>query len=119
MQPRADNAIYQLAQALTRLQAFAFPVELNEVTRAYFEGVASPQSLDHVDTFVDIYHATEAAFRKATQRGYTARRARARFSKSTYSAEGNVENLAAPKAAGQLMNAPPDESGVVDEVTAP
>lgn len=31
--PRADNAIYQLAHALERLEAFAFPVELNEVTR--------------------------------------------------------------------------------------
>ncbi len=39
-QPRADNAIYQLGQALARLQTYAFPVELNEVTRSYFEGVA-------------------------------------------------------------------------------
>ena len=39
-QPRVDNAIYQLAQALIRLQQHAFPVELNEVTRGYFEGVA-------------------------------------------------------------------------------
>jgi len=35
--PRPDNAIYELADGLTRLEKFAFPVELNDVTRAYFE----------------------------------------------------------------------------------
>ncbi len=35
--PRSDNAIYELADGLGRLQQFQFPVELNAVTRAYFE----------------------------------------------------------------------------------
>jgi len=35
--PRPDNAIYELAEGLTKLGKFQFPVELNEVTRAYFE----------------------------------------------------------------------------------
>jgi len=35
--PRRDNAIYQLAEGLTRLEGFSFPFELNDVTRAYFE----------------------------------------------------------------------------------
>ena len=34
--PRADNAIYDLADALKRLQAHRFQPMLNEVTRAYF-----------------------------------------------------------------------------------
>jgi acetylornithine deacetylase/succinyl-diaminopimelate desuccinylase-like protein len=34
--PVKDNAIYHLAAGLARLSAFEFPVELNEVTRAYF-----------------------------------------------------------------------------------
>jgi acetylornithine deacetylase/succinyl-diaminopimelate desuccinylase-like protein len=34
--PVKDNAIYHLAAGLARLAAFDFPVELNEVTRAYF-----------------------------------------------------------------------------------
>lgn len=33
--PRTDNAIYQLAEALSRLSKFQFPLRLNEVTRAY------------------------------------------------------------------------------------
>ncbi len=34
--PVKDNAIYHLAAGLNRLSAYDFPVELNEVTRAYF-----------------------------------------------------------------------------------
>jgi acetylornithine deacetylase/succinyl-diaminopimelate desuccinylase-like protein len=34
--PRADNAIYELAEALLRIRAHQFPVSLNEVTRSYF-----------------------------------------------------------------------------------
>lgn len=39
--PRADNAIYELASALKRIEAFDFPVMLNETTRAYFSGRAA------------------------------------------------------------------------------
>jgi acetylornithine deacetylase/succinyl-diaminopimelate desuccinylase-like protein len=34
--PGKDNAIYMLAAGLSRLAAFDFPIDLNEVTRAYF-----------------------------------------------------------------------------------
>src|SRR5438552_2454874 len=34
--PTKDNAIYHLAEGLARLARFDFPVQLNEVTRAYF-----------------------------------------------------------------------------------
>jgi acetylornithine deacetylase/succinyl-diaminopimelate desuccinylase-like protein len=39
--PRQDNAIHQLAAALTRLAAYNFPIKLNEVTRAFFERIAA------------------------------------------------------------------------------
>ncbi|HXS97525.1 MAG TPA: M20/M25/M40 family metallo-hydrolase [Candidatus Limnocylindrales bacterium] len=35
--PRPDNAIYELTDALGRLERTPFPVELNAVTRTYFE----------------------------------------------------------------------------------
>jgi len=35
--PRADNAIYQLATALKQLEAYRFPVRVNDATRRYFE----------------------------------------------------------------------------------
>jgi acetylornithine deacetylase/succinyl-diaminopimelate desuccinylase-like protein len=34
--PGAENAIYELAAALTKLEKFAFPVHVNDVTRSYF-----------------------------------------------------------------------------------
>src|ERR1700734_616914 len=35
--PRPENAIYELADALTRIQHYQFPFELNNITRAYYE----------------------------------------------------------------------------------
>ena len=43
--PVKDNAIYRLAAGLSRLQAFEFPAQLNEITRAYFTR-AAPAQLD-------------------------------------------------------------------------
>jgi len=34
--PRADNAIYQLAEGLVRLSKFSFPINLNDTTREFF-----------------------------------------------------------------------------------
>jgi acetylornithine deacetylase/succinyl-diaminopimelate desuccinylase-like protein len=34
--PGAENAIYELAAALTKLERYSFPVHINEVTRTYF-----------------------------------------------------------------------------------
>jgi acetylornithine deacetylase/succinyl-diaminopimelate desuccinylase-like protein len=48
--PVADNAIYHLASALDRLSKFAFPLETNDVTRAYFRAMSKiekgPMSAD-------------------------------------------------------------------------
>jgi len=38
--PRADNAIYQLADGLARVARYRFPVALNDVTRPFFEQTA-------------------------------------------------------------------------------
>ena len=40
-QPRADNAIYELAAALGKLQAYHFPVLWSDTTRAYFKGMGA------------------------------------------------------------------------------
>jgi len=39
--PTKDNAIYHLADGLARLAKYDFPVRLNDITRAYFERMAS------------------------------------------------------------------------------
>jgi len=67
--PVKDNAIYHLAQALARLAAFEFPVQLNEVTRAYFERSAQVET-----------DAAVAADMRAVARGTPDRAAAARLS---------------------------------------
>lgn len=42
--PRPDNAIYELAHGLDRIEKHRFPFELNTVTRAYFERMAQLSS---------------------------------------------------------------------------
>ncbi len=39
--PRKDNAIYELAKVLGNIEAHQFPVQTNEVTRAYFATMAT------------------------------------------------------------------------------
>jgi len=43
-QPVPDNAIYHLANALVRISQLGFPMKVNEVTRAYFAGMAKLDS---------------------------------------------------------------------------
>jgi acetylornithine deacetylase/succinyl-diaminopimelate desuccinylase-like protein len=42
--PRPDNAIYQLSEGLVRFSHFAFPVQFNEVTHAFFERTAAVET---------------------------------------------------------------------------
>lgn len=38
--PRADNAIFELADALKKIQAYRFPIRTNDITREYFSASA-------------------------------------------------------------------------------
>jgi acetylornithine deacetylase/succinyl-diaminopimelate desuccinylase-like protein len=42
--PRKENPIYRIAAALSRVAAFEFPVELNEVTRLYFDRMSGVET---------------------------------------------------------------------------
>ena len=42
--PEKDNAIYHLAEALTYLAAYNFPLDMNETTRMYFERSAQKET---------------------------------------------------------------------------
>ncbi|WP_371431730.1 M20/M25/M40 family metallo-hydrolase [Novosphingobium sp.] len=42
--PRPDNAIYQLAHALDRVEAHEFPVEFTDTTRAYFRAAGAARN---------------------------------------------------------------------------
>jgi acetylornithine deacetylase/succinyl-diaminopimelate desuccinylase-like protein len=43
-QPRKENPIYRVADALARLSRHEFPIELNDVTRGYFTAMATLES---------------------------------------------------------------------------
>jgi len=45
--PKPQNPIYQLSQALIRLQQYKFPMELSDVTRAYYEQRARSETGQH------------------------------------------------------------------------
>jgi len=47
--PTPDNAIYHVADALSRLEHSPFPFELNPVTRAYFEQLAKVEKKEIAD----------------------------------------------------------------------
>src|ERR1051326_4266230 len=104
--PVKDNAIYHLAQGLTRLGAFDFPVSLNETTRGFFERTAALES-----------PATAADFRAVTGTDRTKAEAAAkRLSSSPYfnallrttcvatRLEGGHANNALPQTAAAKVN---------------
>jgi len=74
--PRKDNAIYQLAAALGRIEGYEFPVALNEVTRAYFRQSASsmtPQQERLIDGLLRTPPAEESVAYFATIPAYNSR----------------------------------------------
>ena len=65
--PRPDNAIYQLAHALDRIEGYSFPVEFTETTRAYFQavGVARGDAIGHAMLALVAETADTPAFKAA------------------------------------------------------
>jgi acetylornithine deacetylase/succinyl-diaminopimelate desuccinylase-like protein len=59
--PREDNAIQELAMALTRLAAYRFPAELSETTRAYMEGYADQVPPPEHDALLAAARGSDAA----------------------------------------------------------
>jgi acetylornithine deacetylase/succinyl-diaminopimelate desuccinylase-like protein len=55
--PVKDNAIYQLAAALTRISAYEFPVQFNDANRAYFAGMAKIQAAKGEKAVADAMNA--------------------------------------------------------------
>ncbi len=116
-QPRADNAIYQLNEALTRIAAHQFPVKTSEVTRAYFErsaAFASGQDAADMRAVAGDTPDAAAAARLSTRPGYNAQ---LRTTCVTTMVEaGHAEN-ALPQRARAVVNCrilPNDDAGAVE-----
>jgi acetylornithine deacetylase/succinyl-diaminopimelate desuccinylase-like protein len=52
--PEPDNAIYQLADALSKLSKFNFPLKTNDVTRNYFAQIAKTETGPEVENLKQI-----------------------------------------------------------------
>ncbi len=73
--PGRDNAIYQLAEGLSRLAKHAFPVKLTEATRVYFERMAALENGQDAEDMRAIARDpmdTSAASRLSTRAAYNA-----------------------------------------------
>src|SRR3954447_16531402 len=62
--PVPDNAIYHLAGALYRLSSFAFPFQLSDVTRAYFQQMAKIEKGTLAQDYVKVSEGSEDAMRR-------------------------------------------------------
>jgi acetylornithine deacetylase/succinyl-diaminopimelate desuccinylase-like protein len=94
--PTKDNAIYELAHALEKLEKLEFPVELNDTTRAYFTKMAA------------LEHGQLAADMKAILAAHPDRGAVARLSAlPPYNAQLRTTCVATMLQAGHAENALP------------
>jgi acetylornithine deacetylase/succinyl-diaminopimelate desuccinylase-like protein len=65
---KGDNAIYHLAQGLSRLAAYDFPVSLNETTRGFFERTAALETPATATDFRAVIGSDQAKAEAAAQR---------------------------------------------------
>jgi acetylornithine deacetylase/succinyl-diaminopimelate desuccinylase-like protein len=104
--PVKDNAIYHLAQGLSRLASFEFPVSLNETTRGYFERTAaleSPATEGDFRIVVSPYHTkAEAAAKHLSESPYF--NALLRTTCVATRLEGGHANNALPQTAAANVN---------------
>ena len=95
-QPRPDNAIFQLAEALIRIGRHVFPVRLNPVSKAFFEATAPLQE-----------PKTAAAMRAILENPRNASAARLLSATPRYNAFLRTTCTATRLAAGHAYNALP------------
>jgi acetylornithine deacetylase/succinyl-diaminopimelate desuccinylase-like protein len=62
--PVPDNAIYHLAGALYRLSSFSFPMQLNEVTRAYFGQLAKIEKGQFAADLAQVAEGSQEAMKR-------------------------------------------------------
>ena len=65
--PVPDNAIYHLASALDRLSKFAFPLKINDVTKAYFQAMAKVEEGPVRNDLTKVAAGDQAAMERIAQ----------------------------------------------------
>jgi acetylornithine deacetylase/succinyl-diaminopimelate desuccinylase-like protein len=102
--PRPDNAIYQLAAALARLEAHRFPLRLTEVTRAFFERTATIESPETASAMRALLRNPADAAADARLSASTEYNARLRTTCVTTRIEGGHADNALPQRARAIVN---------------
>jgi acetylornithine deacetylase/succinyl-diaminopimelate desuccinylase-like protein len=65
--PVADNAIYHLAGALDRLSRFAFPLKINDVTKAYFQALSKIEDASIRDDLAKVAGGSQDAMERVAR----------------------------------------------------
>ena len=65
--PVPDNAIYHLAASLDRLSKFAFPLKINDVTKAYFQAMAKVEEGPVRNDLAKVAAGDQAAMERIAQ----------------------------------------------------
>ena len=103
---KGDNAIYHLAQGLSRLADFDFPVSLNETTRAFFERSAALETADTAADFRTLIGSDPAKAQAAARRLSTSPNLNAQLRTTCVATrlEGGHANNALPQTAAANVN---------------
>lgn len=102
--PKPDNAIYHLADALTQIQHYQFPFELNAITREFFERTAKQETGQSAEDMLNILKTPpdpEAIARLSTDAFFNATM---RTTCVATRLEGGHANNALPQTARAIIN---------------
>jgi acetylornithine deacetylase/succinyl-diaminopimelate desuccinylase-like protein len=116
--PSPDNAIYHLAEGLTRLSKFAFPANLNATTRLWFERTADLETPETAADIRSVLSATPdpaALERLSTNLAYNAQ---LRTTCVATMLEGGHANNALPQTARATVNCRILPGEKVEDITA-
>jgi acetylornithine deacetylase/succinyl-diaminopimelate desuccinylase-like protein len=103
-EPVADNAIYHLAAALTGISKLEFPMQLNDVTRAYFERAAALESPAVATDMKLVATRGDTAAARRLSASSAALNAQLRTTCVATRLEGGHANNALPQSAGAIVN---------------
>jgi acetylornithine deacetylase/succinyl-diaminopimelate desuccinylase-like protein len=115
--PVPDNAIYHLSGALDRLSKFAFPVKVNDITRAYFRAMSGIEKGPIAADLAKVANGDTAAMRRVAA-ATTAWNATLRTTCVATQLEGGHAKNALPQLAAANVNCRVQPEETSDYVTS-
>jgi acetylornithine deacetylase/succinyl-diaminopimelate desuccinylase-like protein len=103
-EPVPDNAIYHLAKALTAISKLEFPMQLNEVTRTYFERASALEAPNVAADMKLVASSGDTTAARRLSTGSAALNAQLRTTCVATRLEGGHANNALPQTASAIVN---------------